>query len=122
MSPMCVAPTWFLPSGDSDGVSSICGGRVATATGVKSSSVRDSPPCHEKYQPCPSVVTPCERMSVSCQRNVSEPTCFQVVQTAPASPTGTTNANRVSKAMSDRRDIHENNGSGAGYLQIVRFV
>src|SRR3954454_8522057 len=70
------------------------------------------PPCHEKNQLLPSVVTPCERMSVSCQRTSSAPTCFQaVVQAAPASAVGTTSASAASRPINSPRGIQQENAA-----------
>src|SRR5436190_5257951 len=84
MSPMWLSPRWLAPSAPNDGATASSGGSVFTPIGVKSSSVWDTPPCHEKNQLEPSVVTPCERMSASCALKVSVPTSFQQLLAALA--------------------------------------
>src|SRR3954451_23386825 len=96
-----MSPMWLSP------MSASSGGRVLTPIGMKLSSVCDTPPCQEKNQLLPSVVTPCERMSASWYLKVSVPTRFQVVVHA-AFAAGAASASIVAAMSSDLRIRWEN--------------
>src|SRR3954454_24760025 len=85
------------------------GGSVFTPIGVKSSSVCDRPPCQEKYQLRPSVVTPCERISASWYRKVSVPTSLKQLGAAVA---GTAEARQARSARRAALRIHTGNAGG----------